>query len=513
MTTAARARDTASGLSGPSRPPGSSGRGRRPVAAGMDEDRSMRTDAPVTPTPLGQRVPTWVWDVLVVGVSLVFAFTPYRDPSGGAAAFIVLQVPVAVAVVVAQAGALLVRRRAPLALFVAEGVLLGIGMLLSGAALPFVMPVALAAYGLAKRVTRRTAFLSIVIAVVVFIGFELAAGHASGFDPRLLPSPLILAFAGAAGDATRSRRAYIAALAERAERAEATRESEARRRVAEERLRIARDLHDAVAHQIAVINLQSGVAARAVAPGREPDLPVARESLGTVSRAARDVLGEIGELLSMLRAESAAEAAPGAAAEPPVAPQAGLERLDDLLGRFTEAGLATTVRREGDDRPLPASVDRVAYLVLREALTNAHKHGGEHRAHLLLEQDASRLAITVTNPVDAVDVAPRRERTGAEAGTGGPGSASTGGHGLLGLRERVAAVRGTVEAGEVGGVFRLHADLPFGRSPALGRPRSTAAALDAGPADAESAGGESADRGAPDGESSDSAATDRGERA
>ncbi|WP_395244242.1 sensor histidine kinase [Agromyces sp. MMS24-K17] len=450
----------------------------------------MRTqsDAPATPTPFGRRVPTWAWDVLVVGACLLAALAPYRDGDGTPEPSVVVQVPVALAVAVLQAGALLLRRRLPLAVFIAEGVLLAIGLVVTTAALPFVLPVALAAYGLAKRVARRTAFLAIVVAIVVFIGFELAAGHASGFDPRLLPSPLILAFAGAAGDATRSRRAYITALAERAERAEATRESEARRRVAEERLRIARDLHDAVAHQIAVINLQSGVASRAVAHGREPDLPLARESLDTVSRAAREVLGEIGELLSMLRAESDAEAG---GEEPTTAPQAGLDRLDDLLARFEEAGLTTTVRREGNGEPLPAAVDRVAFLVLREALTNAHKHGAEHRAHVLLEQDATRLAITVTNPTDAA--AARVPRTGGSPAEPTRPTGPAGGHGLLGLRERVAAVRGTVDADDVGGVFRLHAELPLG-----GRGASGSAARDGG---------------ASDGGASDRAATDREEGA
>ncbi|GAA1060067.1 sensor histidine kinase [Agromyces bracchium] len=403
---------------------------------------------PAAPDRVAPRraLPAWFWDVVVVFVAVAWACAPYRGPTP---AFLAVEAPVAFAFALAQAPVLLLRRRWPLVTYAVVWGLMVAGTLVVGSAMPFVVPAAIAAYAMAKRAPRRRVLITVLASIVVLVGVELIAGAGDGFDPRLVPVPALLAFAAAAGDATRSRRAYVAALAERAERAEATRESEARRRVAEERLRIARDLHDAVAHQIAVINLQSSVAERAIAEGREPDLPRARESVATAARAAREVLGEIGDLLSTLRTEADDGAGPPA-------PPAGLADLDRLVEDFTAAGLAVTVRREAgsDAGDVPPAVDRTAYLVLREALTNASKHGSDGRAHVLVERGASKLRVTVTNAVS----------TSAPRGAGvAPGTDRvTGGHGLLGLRERVAAVRGTLTTGEEAGVFRLRAEFPAG---------------------------------------------------
>ncbi|WP_344376483.1 sensor histidine kinase [Agromyces tropicus] len=395
------------------------------------------------PEPPGPHrvLPGWLRDVIVVVVAIAAACAPYRGPSPE---FLAVEAPGAFVLALAQAPILLLRRRFPLVAYLLVWGLMAAGTLVVGSALPFVVPAAIAAFSLANRARRRTVLVTVLGSIVALIGVELVAGAGAGFDPRLIPVPALIAFAAAAGDASRSRRAYVAALAERAERAEATRESEARRRVAEERLRIARDLHDAVAHQMAVINLQSAVAERAVAEGREADLPRARESMAAAARAAREVLGEIGDLLSTLRTESDGDA--------PSVPPAGLADLDRLVADVALGGLRVTVRREvaADAGEVPPAVDRAAYLVLREALTNASKHGDDGRAHVLLEHGPDRLAITVSNaarpgaPAD-VDVA------------GGPG-----GHGLLGLGERVAAVRGTLRTGAEAGVHRLRAEFPVG---------------------------------------------------
>ncbi|GAA1056285.1 two-component sensor histidine kinase [Agromyces luteolus] len=407
-----------------------------------DEDRGR-----VAPDRMAARraAPAWVWDVVVVLVAIAWACAPYRGPTPE---FLAVEAPAAFALALAQAPVLLLRRRLPLVTYGVVWALMAAGTLVVGSAMPFVVPAAIAAYAMSKRAPRRRVLITVLTSIVLLVGVELIAGAGDGFDPRLIPVPALLAFAAAAGDATRSRRAYVAALAERAERAEATRESEARRRVAEERLRIARDLHDAVAHQIAVINLQSSVAERAIAEGREPDLPRARESVATAARAAREVLGEIGDLLSTLRTESD-DATPSA-------PPAGLADLGRMVDDFAVTGLGVTVRHEvaSDAGDVPTAVDRSAYLVLREALTNASKHGADGRAHALIEQDASTLAITVTNAT--APGAPRD--TGTPAAPGRP----AGGHGLLGLRERVAAVRGTLVTGADAGVFRLRAEFPVG---------------------------------------------------
>ena len=172
--------------------------------------------------------------------------------------------------------------------------------------------------------------------------------------------------ATAVGDAARSRRAYVAAVEERARRAEQTREEEARRRVVEERLRIARELHDVVAHHIAVINVQAGVAAhvlRAAARSR----PSA--ALAHVRPAPRHACST-----ELAVAARRAAPAPTTRDAPPSRP-AGWRRLDELLDSLAAAGLAVEHRQHGEPRELPAAVDLAAYRIVQEALTNAHKHG------------------------------------------------------------------------------------------------------------------------------------------
>ena len=291
--------------------------------------------------------------------------------------------------------------------------------------------VGVAVYGVGVRTDRRRALLGALGALVPMVAI-LVLSRGTVIDPSVFQVIVTLGFAAAAGDAVRTRRAYVAEITARAERAEQTRESEASRRVAEERLRIARDLHDAVAHQISVISLSAGVASSAM-----DDRPqVAREALGTIRSASREVLGEIGELLAMLR--STDEGA---------APPRDLRQVGELVERYAESGLDVTLRVDGELDALPLGIDVVAYRVLQEALTNAAKHGTGGRAHVLIERDPSRLRLVVTNPI-ADD---------------GAGATPEGGHGLLGIRERVASVRGTVEATSTGGAFRLEATLPLER--------------------------------------------------
>jgi signal transduction histidine kinase len=280
-----------------------------------------------------------------------------------------------------------------------------------------------------------------VVAVVVMslaaLGAALIAGFAD-FDPRLIQAALTIVTGAAAGDATRSRRETIASITERAVRAEETRESEATRRVAHERLSIARDLHDAVAHQIAVISLNAGVASSALETRPE----AAREALATIRTASREVLSEIGDLLHMLRSDEDPDAPDSAL------PQPGFDRLEELVARFRAAGLAIDFRSEGDFADLPGSIGIVAYRVVQEALTNAHKHGSERTAVVSIAASPRQVRIEVTNPRSMANVATR-----------GP----TGGHGLLGMKERVASVRGSLETGIQRGLYRVIALLPVSR--------------------------------------------------
>ncbi|WP_285681812.1 histidine kinase [Actinoplanes sp. NBRC 103695] len=240
-----------------------------------------------------------------------------------------------------------------------------------------------------------------------------------------------IVFGGAAaGDSTRMRRAYIAEVTERARQAEMSRDEEARRRVMDERLRIARELHDVVAHHIAVISVHAGAAGHVLR--NEPDKvwPV----LGHIRTAADTVLDEIKSVVSVLRDANEVRS---------TEPAPGVERLPELLSGLSAMGFAVRHQQRGEPRPLPAVVNLAAYRIAQEALTNAHRYG-DGGTTLELEYTVDTVSIDVTNRM-------------AGYADGRPGA----GFGLLGMRERAAAARGTIEAGPVaGGLFRVHAELP-----------------------------------------------------
>ncbi|BCJ56495.1 two-component sensor histidine kinase [Actinoplanes sp. NBRC 14428] len=234
--------------------------------------------------------------------------------------------------------------------------------------------------------------------------------------------------AAAAGDAARTHRAYIHEVEERARRAEQTRAEEAHRAVMDERVRIARELHDVVAHHIAVISVQAGAAAHVL--DRRPDQvgPV----LAHIREASDTVLKEIQSVVGVLRTDE------GTSTEP----TPGLSRLPELLATLESTGFPVRLHQRGEPRPLPAMVDLAAYRIVQEALTNAHRYG-EGTARLLVEYAPSGIVLEVANDVRPI--------------LGPQGS----GYGLLGMRERAVAAGGRVTAGYTGdGGFRVHAVLP-----------------------------------------------------
>ncbi|MFI8304376.1 sensor histidine kinase [Streptomyces sp. NPDC085927] len=211
---------------------------------------------------------------------------------------------------------------------------------------------------------------------------------------------------------------------ERAERAQAV-----RRRADEERLRIARELHDVLAHSISVINVQAGVGLALL----DSDPEQARTALTTIKDQSKEALGEVRQVLDTLRA-------PGDA---PRAPAPGLDRLPELVEQAAGAGLAVTV--EGEPPKLPPGADLAAFRILQEALTNVVRHSGSRHARVHIDQDAGRLCLRVDDDGPA---------TGADAGGSG--------NGLAGMRERAAALGGTIEAGpRPDGGFRVLAVLPL----------------------------------------------------
>jgi signal transduction histidine kinase len=234
-----------------------------------------------------------------------------------------------------------------------------------------------------------------------------------------------------AGDLVRQRRQRLQRLEERALRAERESERERRLAVAEERARIARDLHDSAGHAINVILVQAG-AARLL---QERDPAATRAALETIEDVARETVADIDRLVGLLREDGAS----GTVEPPP-----GLAALETLAARHRAAGFTVDVDIRGSRRALPGRVDQAASRIIQEALTNAARYG-RGAADVTVAFEAAALEIDVANAVGA----PVDSRNG-------------GGLGLAGMRERATLLGGSVEAAENDGVFRVRARLPYG---------------------------------------------------
>jgi len=286
---------------------------------------------------------------------------------------------------------------------------------------------------------------------MVFAG-HLLYPRSPAIGPPLLAVVPWAALATAIGQAVRSKRAYLAAVEERARRAEEGREHEARRRVQEERLRIARELHDAVGHHVALISVQAGAMGYLL----DTDLGKARESLAHIQRASEDALEELRMTVGLLRQPGDRE---------PTEPAGGLGRLDELIRSFTATGLRVTCEVTGRARPLPEAVDLTAYRVIQESLTNAAKHAAGAAAAVRLVFRPGVLALAVED--DGSSFSPGG---GISPGGDPPVTPRLGGpippdppwgHGIIGMRERAAAVGGWLTAGPRSeGGFRVLAELP-----------------------------------------------------
>ena len=328
---------------------------------------------------------------------------------------------------------LVVRRRAPLAVFALTATASAVLNALGYPPGPPLGPT-VALYFLAVSPAETRAGLRLTAATVT--GFFLLHVAAAGIGEDAFPvvpflfGTLVWGGAWVIGDRVRQRHERMAELEERALRAERETERERRLAAAEERTRIARDLHDSAGHAINVILVQAGAARllQAQDPART------RAALETIEEVARETLGEIDQLVRALREDGSAEA--GAVEPPP-----GLAALDTLVERHHASGLDVAVRVDGARRQLAPGIDRAAYRIIQEALTNAARHGGG-RAEVELAFRRRALELTVTNP---------RTRGGIPAD----------GHGLVGMRERTALLGGSFEAGAADGLFRVRASLPY----------------------------------------------------
>jgi len=389
------------------------------------------SDAPSQPAArswawLG-RVPAWVWDaipVVVLAAGIGLTATVARPLS-------VLTVTFGLAGV----AALLARRRAPRTVFGFTGAA-AFTAVAAGAAISAstVLAVLVALYTVDTRCSRRWSLAASAVGFGGAVLAELLAvprGNALGM--AIAPAAVITAL-WVIGDNLRVRRAYVAGLEERAVWVDAQRTAEARRAAENERARIARELHDVVAHHVAVMAVQAG-AARML--NETVDQPT-RDLLGSIENSAHQAMSELRRLLGVLRREDGGPRSPE--------PQPGLGQLAQLIDQVRQAGLPVDLTVAGQPHALPGSVDLSAYRIVQEALTNVLKHAGPTATSIALSYGPAEVTLAVTN---------RPPSSPPEAGGERPG------HGLIGMRERVAMAGGELRAGPTGeGGFEVFARLP-----------------------------------------------------
>ncbi|MCE0762761.1 sensor histidine kinase [Pseudonocardia kujensis] len=390
----------------------------RMVDTGVEPARRGPWSPVVVDAGLGVCVAAALLVAAVVGVGPAVADA--RPPDAGAAAL-----------ALATAGAVAIRRRHPVA---ASAVLAAVPLLwflgpYPGrlvALVPLIGCSTLAAlrgwrWGLASAVV--TALVQIV-AIRVVLGDTETVG--------VVPDAVLLAAtASSAGAAVGYHRAVLAVT--RAEHARETqaREERARRLAAEERLRIARELHDVVGHTMATVSVQAGVGLH-VAEQRPAQ---AREALAAIKTICDDGLTDVRTILGVLRADGP----PGE----PLAPRGGLDRLADLRDTAEATGLHVELQVDGEPRPLPAPVDLAAYRIVQEALTNVIRHAGARTVRLALTYEPSRLVVRIRDDGRA------------------PAGSTDRGHGIAGMRERARALSGRLTAApHPDGGFEVHAELP-----------------------------------------------------
>ncbi|HEY7706598.1 MAG TPA: sensor histidine kinase [Gaiellaceae bacterium] len=323
---------------------------------------------------------------------------------------------------------LVARRRSPLAVFVVTAIASAAINLVGYPAGPPVGPtVALFFVGLYGDGPRQSGRLTAGVIGLFFLVHVVAASYGRGESPvvPMLFGALVWGGAWVLGDRVRLRRDRVSELEQRARRAERDAQRERELAAAEERTRIARDLHDSAGHAINVILVQAG-AARLLA---EKDPAQSREALATIESLARETLTEIDGLVRALREDE----------DRPQAP-IGLAAVDGLVQRHRDAGLVVDLEVSGDRRPLPPATDQAAYRILQESLTNALRHGSGSAGVALVYGD-DRIEIMVDNPAP-------------------PDGSPAEGHGLVGMRERASLLGGTVSHESANGRFRVHAVLP-----------------------------------------------------
>lgn len=331
---------------------------------------------------------------------------------------------------------LLMRRRAPLAVLAvttaASATLNGLGY---GLGPPFGPTIALFYIASDERTRARLPKTAVVLLVAFAIHVAVTAITRGSATVPILAGTVVWGGAWIVGDQLRQRRQRRADLEERARRAERDIERERRLAAAEERTRIARDLHDSAAHAINVILVQAGAAR--LLQQRNPD--AAQEALSTIEDVARETIGDIDQLIRGLRENGHAPAT-----DETIEPPTGLAAMRTLAERHRSAGLAVRSTINGRPRPLAPGLDQAAYRILQESLTNAARHGNGP-ADITITFGTHELELSVSNPISAAE----------------DGEPIQGGHGILGMRERAALLGGSLQAGPRNQSFRVDARLPY----------------------------------------------------
>jgi signal transduction histidine kinase len=328
------------------------------------------------------------------------------------------------------------RRRAP----VASGITIaGAGgvyeLVVEQAGVVLVAPVLLAFYSIGAYSPLPRAAVGLAVGcALTFLGYVTDSRSLSAWLENVVFAGLVAGSVWAGGVAVRINRGRAAQLADLAAQLEREREDKARLAVAAERTRIARELHDVVAHSISVIAVQAGSGRHTL----EGDMQRARAALGAIESTARQALVEMRHLLGLLREDNEPATA---------APLPGMSSHAELMDQARGAGLSVTVDFDGEPRALPAGIDVAAYRILQEALTNARKHA-----------PGAQVAVRIGYGTHYFEIDVRDHG----AGTGAPRIIEGGGYGLIGMRERVALYRGELDAGpQPDGGFRVHVRLPL----------------------------------------------------
>jgi signal transduction histidine kinase len=352
-----------------------------------------------------RRSPPWIGDGVLALLLVVPAATTVGDNEPEPLVLFV-------AFVLLQTLPLAVRRYRPRAVFaVTLGAALGTTVLTDSPTLPAGVVVAL--YTVAAHCDRKTALRAALATGVLLVPALLVSPRGGDGAALVIPASLLLAIGWVLGDNLRTRRAYLREVEDKAERLEREREENTRRAAADEQARIARELHDVIAHNVSVMVVQAAAAGDVF----DSQPAKAREALASIEHTGREALTELRRLLGAVRADDGK------------VPQPGLGSLPALLDQVRAAGLDVDFRTQGEHRQVPLGIDLSAYRIVQEALTNTLKHAAASHAQVVLRYSDEELA------VDVID--------------DGRGTTQNGdaGHGLIGMRERVALYDGDLIAG------------------------------------------------------------------